>query len=316
MCFNVGRFWWEETGYDDPDWSDFAYYSGSTRASYYSNNTASEEPYNTIGIFAPSSLWPAGDSPPPRYAYSIGGDFGVEWLWNTEFIGRPDLAGDCTPGVLYAADAYGMAGYASYRNTRPTVDYLKGKNPGGSTDRLGSDVVFLFGHGDYHFIVFGDYEYAGLFGTETVASDYMCGVWCDSDGQSQDTQFKYAGLSGRDLSGTKLISFVACNTAGYLNGDDDGNNHFDDNLCKAAMDCDAQAALGFTGKIHPFNDSGLYWLQKYNDALVLGYTVDDAVIYADAYANAYMIEHGEDSVTDLVTYHDVRGKGFTTIIPL
>ncbi|MDR1183792.1 MAG: hypothetical protein LBK67_03235, partial [Coriobacteriales bacterium] len=288
----------------DPYWSQFAYYTGSSRASYYSGTTSSEEPADTIGIFAPSVLW---DSTPSssRYAYSIGGDFGVEWLWNTEFIGRPDLAGDCTPGVLYAADAYGVTGYASYRNTRPTVDYLKGKNPGGSTDRLGSDVVFLFGHGDYHYIVFGDYEYAGLFGTETVASDYMCGVWCDSDGQSQDTQFKYAGLSGRDLSGTKLISFVACNTAGYLNGDDDGNNHFDDNLCKFAIDCDAQAALGFTDKIHPFNDSGLYWLQKYNDALAFGYTIFDAVEYAKSFA--------PDS--DLADFAQILGDSSTIITP-
>jgi hypothetical protein len=56
--FTIGKDWWRSSGSSDPDWEDFAYYNGSTRASYYSGNTASEEPANTIGIFAPSSLWP------------------------------------------------------------------------------------------------------------------------------------------------------------------------------------------------------------------------------------------------------------------
>ncbi|MDR1015650.1 MAG: hypothetical protein LBL86_11845 [Coriobacteriales bacterium] len=280
----------------------------------YDAGTASE----LEGHFETGRDWWEGLSPPPpapRYAYSIGCDFGPEWLWNTQVAGRTDYAGDCTPGVLYAAAAYGTAGYASYSNTSPTVGYLRGKNPGGSTDRLGSDVVFLFGHGSYNNVVCGDYEYDGLLGTEPTGSDYMCGVRCGGDGQSADTLFNYAGLAGRDLSGTRLISFVACNTAGYLEGDDEGDHHFGDNICEAARDCDAQAVLGFTGKIHPFGDAGLYWLQKYNDALVFGYTVENACLYANEYADIYAEEHNEVAPVDLVMYAKVLGDTTVTIAP-
>jgi hypothetical protein len=59
-CFSDGRAWWGSLDPDNPDdaeWLQFAYYTGSTRASYYSDNDDSEEPASTIGIFAPSSLW-------------------------------------------------------------------------------------------------------------------------------------------------------------------------------------------------------------------------------------------------------------------
>jgi hypothetical protein len=51
--FAAGLSWWDTTGRYDPYWSDFAYYNGSSRASYYSGDPTSEEPANVIGIFAP-----------------------------------------------------------------------------------------------------------------------------------------------------------------------------------------------------------------------------------------------------------------------
>lgn len=53
----AGYSWWVSTGSDDSEWSAYAYYNGSSRASYYSGNTSAEEPLNTIGIFEPSYLW-------------------------------------------------------------------------------------------------------------------------------------------------------------------------------------------------------------------------------------------------------------------
>ena len=55
----AGYEWWIETGSADEDWSGYAYYNGSSRASYYGGDTDAEEPVDTIGIFAPSSLWTA-----------------------------------------------------------------------------------------------------------------------------------------------------------------------------------------------------------------------------------------------------------------
>jgi hypothetical protein len=105
----------------------------------------------------------------------------------------------------------------------------------------------------------------------------------------------------------RLISFVGCETATAA-----------DNLCTRAVDggAGAGAALGFTDNIHSRIAEGQFWLQKYNDALAFGYSVDDAVGYADAYANVYRVEHGESSITDLATYHAVFGEGSTTITPL
>jgi hypothetical protein len=55
--YAIGYEWWDDGVFKDPTWASYAYYTGSSRASYYSNTTASEEPATTIGIFAPSTLW-------------------------------------------------------------------------------------------------------------------------------------------------------------------------------------------------------------------------------------------------------------------
>ncbi|MDO4183088.1 MAG: hypothetical protein Q4E12_05730, partial [Coriobacteriia bacterium] len=64
----AGLAWWNDKGSKDNYWSAFAYYNGSSRASYYAGlehggtspeAVAAEEPADTIGIFAPSALWTA-----------------------------------------------------------------------------------------------------------------------------------------------------------------------------------------------------------------------------------------------------------------
>jgi hypothetical protein len=277
--FATGYEWWTETGAYDPYWSQFAYYTGSSRASYYSNNTASEEPSNTIGIFAPTYLW---DSTPSssRYAYSIGCDFGISIPLIDE------LEGDFTPNVNYAATVYAMIGYSSQYSYNPTHAYLKGNNPAG-TDRLGSPVVFLNGHASYDNLLLGDTVDSG---------ERRCGVYYGADFTSSTTGYTYAGLQSRNLAGVKLISFVGCETAATST-----------NLCTRAVAGvnGADAALGFTDNIHSRSPEGQLWLQKYNDALAFGYTVDDAVEYAKALVLG----------SDLSTYADVIGKGWIVITP-
>ena len=57
----AGYEWWQETGSKSSKWGEYAYYSGSSRASYYSEDdeagVAAEESDNTIGILVPSELW-------------------------------------------------------------------------------------------------------------------------------------------------------------------------------------------------------------------------------------------------------------------
>ncbi len=52
----AGVNWWNATGKTKAPWSGYAWYNGSSRASYYSDDTASEEPTNAVGIFAPVLL--------------------------------------------------------------------------------------------------------------------------------------------------------------------------------------------------------------------------------------------------------------------
>ena len=60
--FAEGYAWWNSKGKDSA-WGEYAYYNGSTRASFYDGNAASEEPEDTIGIFQPSALWDAASFP-------------------------------------------------------------------------------------------------------------------------------------------------------------------------------------------------------------------------------------------------------------
>ena len=60
-----GYAWWTNTGSADTTdgWASYAYYSGSSRASYYGGGQEAEEANNTIGIFTPSALWAADYEP-------------------------------------------------------------------------------------------------------------------------------------------------------------------------------------------------------------------------------------------------------------
>jgi hypothetical protein len=91
--FATGGSWWNTTGSDDPYWSDFAYYTGSSRASYYSDNTASEEPAYTIGIFAPTLWWvDTGVSPAAARTLSVTRVEQAQsnWCWaaTSEMVGN------------------------------------------------------------------------------------------------------------------------------------------------------------------------------------------------------------------------------------
>ena len=59
QLFQIGYDWWTGTGSSEDAWSNYAYYNGSSRASYYDGDAKSEEKTNVIGIFQPSALWTA-----------------------------------------------------------------------------------------------------------------------------------------------------------------------------------------------------------------------------------------------------------------
>ncbi|MCT4688524.1 hypothetical protein [Vallitalea sp.] len=184
-----------------------------------------------------------------EYAYSLGHDFGKDSCWTR------DYEGDFTMNVDYANAVYGMMGYTSYKSYNPTYTYVRGDNPAGD-DRLGSAIVFINGHACYNRIILGD----------TVDDEeHKCGVHKDKDYKSSSSGYTYAGLDGRDLRKTKLISFVGCKTATKS-----------DNLCTAAKAAGATTVIGFNGYIHSRNTGGPYWLRCFHNALYNGSSIKEA----------------------------------------
>lgn len=207
-----------------------------------------------------------------EYAYSLGHDFGKDLWWTNK-----DYEGDFTMNVDYANTTYEKMGYASHKSYNPTYTYISGDNPIGN-DRLGSSVIFINGHASYDRIILGD----------TVDDDkYKCGVYKGKDFKSSSSGYTFAGLKERDLSKTKLISFVGCKTASTS-----------DNLCTAAIEAGATTSIGFTGAIHSRNMGGPHWLQAFHDALYNGSSIKEAVNLAS------IASPESDLGTDVVIYGD------------
>lgn len=131
---------------------------------------------------------------------------------------------------------------------------------------------------DYSCIILGD---------KVDDQDHKCGVYKGRDFKSSSSGYTYAGLQGRDLSKTKLISFVGCKTATES-----------DNLCTVAKRAGATTIIGFNNYIHSRNMGGPYWLQCFHNALYNGSSIKEAV-------NLASISSPESDLgTNIVIYGD------------
>ncbi|MDE5946015.1 MAG: hypothetical protein K2G63_01715 [Oscillospiraceae bacterium] len=202
------------------------------------------------------------------YAYSIGVNHGTT---------NAGLEGNFTQNVAYANTCYGMiSGVASYYNNMPTQSYMKGNNPLGER-KIASRVVFLNGHASSSRMYFNHNNNGG---------EYDTGVYYGYDTAT------CPGLLSTDMSTNDLISFVGCSTAAGTT-----------NLASRAVSRGATTAVGFTESIHSRFINGPDWCRKYNDALVNGYTVANAITYATScYPNS-----------DLGKYVKVYGSSTNTI---
>lgn len=187
-------------------------------------------------------------------AYSVGTKYA------TGLAGAGD---DFTGLVDTAADAYGwLSGYTSYYSKEPTYTYLKGS-------RLGtSQIFFIAGHGAFDRISVAAKNTA----------EYRTGISMYSDGSynfdEKGNKFVYAGMSERDMSKTKLITFAGCNTGV-------GMHSMSNNLVKAAVMNGATAAVGFDSPIsNAPNDTN--WLKQYNYVIGNGYPIKQAISSASA----------------------------------
>lgn len=179
-----------------------------------------------------------------EYAFSVGSKYasGVEHAGD-----------DFTANVLEAANAYGwLKNYSSFYNLKPDYSYIN--------SYLNYSVFFINGHANPNYI-----DVAGLNST-----NYKTGITTYGNGTTTLDGFIYAGLNGRNMNNTKLITFAGCKTGA-------GNA----NLVTKAVAQGAKAAVGFTDDISSRVPAGFKWLQKYNYVLGSGYSVSQAIASAN-----------------------------------
>lgn len=177
-------------------------------------------------------------------AYSVGCDYPPATGYNED---TTQLAMDAATGYGFVSDITG-----SYYNLDPTYDYIN------STTRFGnSRVFFIAGHANYNYISVAS----------STASGHMTGISTEYNGFTFNG-YKFAGLSGRNMSPTKVITFAGCYTAKPNTS----------NLVEKAVSQGASAAVGWMFTTSNNRD----WLKTYNYSLGYGYTVYEAVTRANA----------------------------------
>lgn len=181
-------------------------------------------------------------------AYSVGTLYGV---------GTNHAGDDFTTNAINARNEYAkISGLTSNYNTQPTYTFMK------NTSILGnSKVFFINGHSNNHYITLG----------YSNTTEGRTGISVNNDGWTANG-YKTAGLNSRNMSGTTLITFVGCETAGYV-----GNT---DNLTDKALSRGAKTVVGWYHSIHSRVYNGPQWLISYNSGLGGGLTVMNSIYRA------------------------------------
>ncbi len=181
-------------------------------------------------------------------AFSVGTNYGLFDI---------NTSGDARQAASY----YGSAGYSSSYSVEPTYQIMRGKFSDGTNYRMSSAILFFSGHANYSNM---NFNYNGKGG------DYMTGVYYGTSFDST-SGYKYAGLKSFNLRNTKLITFAGCLTASNTT-----------NLPSVAVSEGAKTAIGWTEKVGEMSHSS--WLGYYNEYLNKGYTVQQAINYANSFA--------------------------------
>ncbi len=226
-------------------------------------------------------------------AYSVG----------TKYASGLEHAGNDFRGlVATASNTYGwLAGYTSYYSYDPTYSYIN------STSRLGgSSVFFIAGHASPTNISLASRD----------SADYRTGITAFTSGtvlnDRNNKSFKYAGLQGRNMSSTKLITFAGCKT-GYA------ENSYSVTLVNRAVQQGATAAVGFSNNIGNYSYD-TKWLEKYNTLLGNGwsiqYSIEKANIYSPGNCSNYVTTSGNTNISlgTLATANSIIGTRNTSLI--
>ncbi|MFR8737221.1 MAG: hypothetical protein ACLVFL_00305 [Eubacterium sp.] len=187
-----------------------------------------------------------------KYAYSIGTDY------STLLHPNIDTSGDATN----AATIFATAGYKSYYNLKPTVNYMKGNAPNG-TRRLGSEIVFLSGHANSKLMSF-NYKRKG--------DKYATGIIQGKNFKSDKTGYTYAGVEDCNMSKTKLFVLAGCETA-------NGKNNIARDVVEKGG---ASSSIGWIKSVSATEHTK--WLKRFVNKLSKGATLSEATKYANSFS--------------------------------
>ena len=205
----------------------------------------------------------------------------------------PSFADNCTAycvGVNYydpSNNKYGDFRTSAY-NAKCYYDGINNISASYSTtptktkliNHIDNNVIFLNSHAESNGITF---IYDSGSGNQTV-----CGI------KTGNSNANYVGLNDYSLSNVNLISFVGCDTALGTS-----------NVTLASVLRGADSAVGFNAHINSRTSNGASWLNAYNGYLAQGYTVENAIAYANNNA----------SLSDLDDAVQLYGYASTQIAP-
>lgn len=199
-----------------------------------------------------------------EYALSVGADFRSYDPGNSnKYPDNDDI--DTTGAARHIRNLLRDTDYynAAYID-EPTYDELDDTNDDG-TDRLGSSVVFLDGHGAPTHIKF----YFNNNDDEPI----VCGVSTNVRNVEHDSEeFEFVRLSRKEIE-SRLMVFAACATA------DEPESSSKKNLPEYATDNGAECAIGWVEDVETGALTG--WNEDFFERLLDGYTVYESALYAD-----------------------------------
>ena len=157
-----------------------------------------------------------------------------------------------TRDATTARDCYSNMGYNVTCLTIPTEATMKYKH------NLKSKIIFLSGHGNQDGMYFNYMQ---------MDNGYKTGV-CDGDSRTINGYRCVSILGNMDF--VDLAVFAGCKTA-------QGTS----NIARSAHDYGAKISMGWSDSVYAYDHSN--WLERFNQKLAAGKSVDEAAEYADMF---------------------------------
>lgn len=198
-----------------------------------------------------------------------------------------DESGNFLPNVQGTHEKFTAAGINSTLSTSPDIGFMLSTNSQSNRNQLASEILFFNGHASPKAICFrSNQNNTGVRYNDTAQ------ISLDLTYENGTETVMFAGMRPQDFQYVELASFIGCSTGlKWMDGSSQMNS-----IAEIATDRGAQASIGFKDVIHSRNSSGKKWIQDYITKLCEGYTLQEAIEWANGYSSA-----------DLAMYVDIFG---------